>query len=77
MDAKREENLADREFTRLERRVGQLMDHCQRLEKENRLLRSQQEAWALERATLMSRQDHARTQVEAMIMRVKSLEDSL
>lgn len=77
MDKNQEHNLIEQELRRLESRIEQLVDSCKRLEQENRLLRSQQETWSLERANLITRQDQARTRVEAMIDRLRSMEEAL
>ncbi len=45
-----------------------------RLQEENRSLRTSQEQLIGERAALLSRNEQARTRVEAMILRLKSLE---
>ena len=46
----------------------------QRLQDENRSLRHQVEQMAGERAQLIAKQEQARSRVEAMIIRLKSLE---
>jgi cell division protein ZapB len=46
----------------------------QRLQDENRSLRHQVEQMAAERAQLVAKQEQARSRVEAMISRLKSLE---
>lgn len=46
----------------------------QRLQDENRGLRHQVEQMAAERAQLIAKQEQARSRVEAMISRLKSLE---
>ena len=46
----------------------------QRLQDENRGLRHQVEQMAAERAQLVAKQEQARSRVEAMISRLKSLE---
>ncbi len=57
-------------------RVDRLVDLCRRLSEENRSLRHSQEQLTLERASLMARNEQARTRVEAMISRLKSLEQN-
>ena len=47
---------------------------CQRLADENRSLRQQQEQLVGERAQLLNKNEQARSRVEAMIARLKSLE---
>ncbi|WP_440225174.1 TIGR02449 family protein [Dokdonella sp. MW10] len=56
--------------------VDRLVELCRRLTDENRSLRQSQEQLASERATLLARNEQARTRVEAMIARLKSLEQN-
>jgi cell division protein ZapB len=55
-------------------RVEQLAALAQRLSDENRSLRLQQEQLVNERSTLLAKNEQARMRVEAMIARLKSLE---
>ena len=55
-------------------RIDLLGARMQRLQEENRSLRQQVEQMAGERAQLLSKQEQARSRVEAMIGRLKSLE---
>ena len=55
-------------------RIDQLAALAQRLTEENRSLRAQQEHRAGERAQLLAKNEQARSRVEAMITRLKSLE---
>jgi cell division protein ZapB len=57
-------------------RVEQLADMAQRLLEENRRLRHSQEQLSTERATLLAKNEQARSRVEAMIQRLKSLEQN-
>jgi cell division protein ZapB len=57
-------------------RVDRLVEMCRRLSEENRSLRQSQEQLANERASLIARNEQARTRVEAMISRLKSLEQN-
>lgn len=57
-------------------RVDQLIALCQRLADENRSLRQSQEAMVSERANLLAKNEQARSRVEAMIARLKSLEQN-
>lgn len=61
-------------LSQLHQRIEQLFELAQRLDDENRQLRSQQEQWQQERAALISKNDQARSRVEAMIQRLKALE---
>ena len=55
-------------------RVEQLITLAQRLAEENRSLRQSQEQLMSERANLLAKNEQARSRVEAMINRLKSLE---
>ncbi|HOV57278.1 MAG TPA: TIGR02449 family protein [Rhodanobacteraceae bacterium] len=57
-------------------RLDRLVELCQRLSEENRSLRQSQEQLANERAALLAKNEQARTRVEAMIARLKSLEQN-
>jgi cell division protein ZapB len=57
-------------------RVDRLVELCQRLSEENRSLRHSQEQLANERSALLAKNEQARTRVEAMIARLKSLEQN-
>lgn len=60
----------------LRQRIDQLLDAVRRLAEENRQLRAAQEQWVGERAALVAKNEQARSRVEAMIQRLKSLEQN-
>jgi cell division protein ZapB len=60
----------------LRQRIDLLLDAVQRLADENRQLRATQEQWVSERAALIAKNEQARSRVEAMIQRLKSLEQN-
>lgn len=62
------------ELEALGRQLDHLLDTVRRLSEENRSLRNSQEQLSGERANLLARNEHARSRVEAMIQRLKSLE---
>ena len=59
----------------LERRVGELISLAQQLLRENTALRTQQENWSIERAKLIEKNELAKSRVESMIGRLRSLEN--
>ncbi|HJU38308.1 MAG TPA: TIGR02449 family protein [Tahibacter sp.] len=69
-----ENTLAD--LREVSARIDRLVELCQRLSEENRSLRQSQEQLATERAVLLSKNEQARIRVEAMIARLKSLEQN-
>lgn len=58
----------------LEVRLGELVSACERLTAENKSLRNQQESLVAERAALVEKTEEARSRVEAMILRLKAME---
>jgi len=58
----------------LSERVDRLLRLADRLMDENRSLRQSQQQLAAERAALLDKNEQARSRVEAMIQRLKSLE---
>ncbi|TAL88784.1 MAG: TIGR02449 family protein [Rhodanobacter sp.] len=64
------------ELAALGRQLDQLLDTVRRLNEENRSLRQSQEQLSGERAGLLARNEQARSRVEAMIQRLKSLESN-
>lgn len=65
---------AESQLRRLEDRVDRLIAYCQRLKEENVALRVQQQTLAAQRASLIDKHEMARSRVEAMINRLKSME---
>lgn len=66
----------DEELKRLEARVNELVALADRLREENHSLRESQETLATERANLLARNEQVRIRVEAMIHRLRALEQS-
>ena len=62
------------EIENLEAQLNELASLCKRLRLENRSLREQQVSLVEERARLIEKNELARTKVEQMIVRLKSLE---
>ncbi|HEC15356.1 MAG TPA: TIGR02449 family protein [Sedimenticola sp.] len=62
------------DLKKLEVRVEELIRACARLREENSSLRSQQESLVAERAELLEKTELAKTRVEAIITRLKSME---
>ena len=62
------------ELVHLEKRIDDLAELCASLQMENKSLRNQQTGLVEERARLIEKNELARTKVEQMIQRLKSLE---
>ncbi len=64
----------ERELKRLEQRVDALVAVCDKLQDENRSLKQRQDVLTAERATLLQKNEQVRARVEAMIGRLKAME---
>jgi cell division protein ZapB len=58
----------------LEDKLDELIALCSSLDKENQSLRMKEGEWATERRELLIKNETARSEVEAMINRLKSME---
>lgn len=61
-------------FGLLEERLEELIHVCERLAEENRSLHEQQAALLAERDALIEKNEISRTRIEAMVARMKALE---
>lgn len=66
--------MAELSLKDLESKLDQLISQCQQLGSENHALKQEQDAWVIERTRLTEKNEQARSRVEAMIDRLKSLE---
>ena len=66
--------MKESDFIALDKKINYLVALCQKLTKENRQLRQEEQYWRAEKAKLMEKNDVARNKVEAMIQRLRSLE---
>ena len=64
----------EQELKRLEKRVDALVRVCDRLQDENRSLKQRQDVLTSERANLLQKNEQVRARVEAMIGRLKAME---
>lgn len=69
--------MAEFDLNRLEQQVDELIRLCDRLREENASLRASQEHLVGERAELIEKTELARSKVEAMVARLKSMEEQL
>ncbi|HUF73582.1 MAG TPA: TIGR02449 family protein [Gammaproteobacteria bacterium] len=66
----------DLELKRLEKRLDELVVICKKLQEENESLRIRQDNLTAERATLLQKNEQVRGRVEAMITRLKAMEQT-
>ena len=64
----------EQDLKALEYRVDELIQLCHQLKGENQALRDQQGNLMSERASLVEKNELARSRIEAMIMRLKNME---
>jgi cell division protein ZapB len=64
------------ELKRLEKRLEDLIGTVNQIKEENRALRQRQDALTSERASLLQKNEQVRARVEAMIGRLKSMEQA-
>ncbi len=70
------QSVTELELRKLEVRLDELIRTVERLKEENRSLRTQQETLVSERAGLIEKSELARNRVEAMIGRLKAMEQN-
>ena len=69
-------NPIETELRRLEQRVDELVALLAQLREENRALRLRQDSYSVERAGLLQKNEQVRARVEAMIGRLRTMEQS-
>ena len=69
--------MGEFDLDRLERQVDRLLRQLERLRDENASLRASQEHLVAERADLIEKTELARSKVEAMVARLKAMEEQL
>ncbi len=66
----------ENDLKRLEDRLDDLFKICDRLQSENKSLKEKQEMLAKERSNLLQKNENVSARVEAMIVRLKSMEQN-
>ncbi|MEE9571390.1 MAG: TIGR02449 family protein [Gammaproteobacteria bacterium] len=66
----------DADLQRLEKRLDELVVICRQLQEENRSLKQRQDSLIEDRATLLQKNEQVRGRVEAMISRLKAMEQA-
>jgi cell division protein ZapB len=75
-EANNPKSAVELELKRLEKRLEDLIVTVSQIKEENRALRQRQETLTAERATLLQKNEQVRARVEAMIGRLKSMEQA-
>ena len=66
--------MSDTSFNTLEDKVDELIQLCDDMKKENQVLRDDKHNWENERKSLIEKNQLARTRLEKVLQRLKSLE---
>lgn len=66
--------MSETQFKVLEQKIDDLIKLCADLNRENVSLKADARQWAEERASLLARQEQARSKVETMLERLKTME---
>ncbi len=69
-------NITKEQIVELEKKLSELIDLADQLKVENESLRAQQNNLVAEKSRLVEKNELARTKVEAIITRLKSLESA-
>ena len=60
----------------LEKRIDELIELCDELESKHRAMEADRENWMQESTRLLEKKEMTKAKIEAMIMRLKSLEQN-
>lgn len=74
MSTEKQTRKEELDLKKLEFQVDELIRTCERLKSENRSLRGQHDTLVTERANLIKKTEMARQRVDAMITRLRSME---
>jgi cell division protein ZapB len=66
--------MADTPLQALESKIDELIALCRDLNRENQRLQGERDGWLRERQDLIDKNELARSKVEAMIVRLRSME---
>ena len=76
MNESNPKSAVELELKRLEKRLEDLIATVAQIKEENRALRQRQDTLTAERASLLQKNEQVRARVEAMIGRLKSMEQA-
>lgn len=67
--------MSEMDYKALELKINQLIDLCRKLDAQNKTLMQEKANWKTERAKILQQKEEARSKVEAMITRLKAMEN--
>ena len=68
--------MTDEKFTTLDQKIDSLIELCATMKRDNQLLRANEHNWHSERQQLLETNKLAKTRLESVLNRLKSLEQS-
>jgi cell division protein ZapB len=68
--------MTDERFNALDEKIDALVDLCAAMKRENQILRNNEHNWQTERQQLLENNKLAKSRLEAVLNRLKSLEQS-
>ena len=69
--------MAENQLKVLEQKIDELISLCNDLNRENQALKAENQNWQRERQALIDKNEVARNKVEAMISRLRTMEQTL
>ena len=69
--------MSQHTLQQLAEKLDSLINYCERLKRDNELLKQRERQWQLERTQLIEKNNLACNRVEAMITHLKSLEENI
>ncbi len=69
--------MAENQLKVLEQKIDELISLCSDLNRENQALKADSASWQRERQALMDKNEVARNKVEAMISRLRTMEQTM
>jgi cell division protein ZapB len=69
--------MAENQLKVLEQKIDELISLCNDLNRENQVLKADSASWQRERQALIDKNEVARTKVEAMISRLRTMEQTM
>jgi len=69
--------MAENQLKVLEQKIDELISLCNDLNRENQVLKADSANWQRDRRSLVDKNEVARTKIEAMISRLKTMEQTM
>ena len=68
--------MSEDRFQTLNEKIEALIDLCSQMKKENQVLKATSQNWASEKQQLLEKNKQARSRLESILTRLKSLEEA-